>query len=125
MHLIDDDDLAHEPEVTHQHVARLQGSEQHLVDCADHNRRQGRSPTLAHPPARMKAEILLAVMHFKGALTAFEELDKGLVEAVFPVRELDAELLRFIAQNACEPCGDTLEHRVSRGLSGQRNKHSL
>ena len=125
MHFVDDDDLAHEPEVTHQHVARLQCCEQHLVDCADHNRRQGRSPALAHPPARVKAEILLVVMHFEGALTAFEELDKGLVEAVFPVRELDAELLRFIAQNACEPGGDALEHRVGRGLSGQRDKHSL
>ena len=106
-------------------MTRLQGCEQHLVDCADYNRRQGRSPALAHPPARVKAEILLVVMHFEGALTAFEELDKGLVEAVFPVRELDAELLRFIAQNACEPGGDALEHRVGRGLSGQRDKHSL
>ena len=64
-------------------------------------------------------------MYFEGALTALEELHEGLVEAIFSVRELDAELLRFIAQNACEPGGDALEHRVGRGLSGQRDKHSL
>ena len=125
MHLIDDDDLAHESEVTHQHMTRLEGCKQHLVDRSDHDGRQRRAPALPHPPARVKAKVLLVVMHFEGALTAFEELDKGLVEAVFPVRELDAKLLRFIAQNACEPGGDALEHRVGRGLSGQRDKHSL
>ena len=41
VHLVDDDDLAHQPEVTHQHVTRLQRCEQHLVDCADHDGRQG------------------------------------------------------------------------------------
>ena len=125
MHLVDDDDLAHQPEVTHQHVARLQGCEQHLVDCANHDGRQRRAPALAHPPARVKAEVLLVVMHFEGTLTALEELREGLIEAIFPVRELDAELLRLIAQNARQPGGDALEHRIRRSLSGQRDKHSL
>ena len=125
MHLVDDDDLAHESEVTYQHMTRLERSKQHLVDRSDHNGRQRRAPALPHPPARVKAEVLLVVMHFEGIFTTLEELRKRLVEAIFPVRKLDAELLRLIAQNARQPGGDTLEHRVRRRLSGQRDEHSL
>ena len=125
MHLVDDDDLAHEPKVPHEHVTGLESCEQHLVNRADHDGRQRRAPALAHPPARVQAQVLLVVVYFEGALAALEELHKRLVEAVLPVCQLDAKLLRFIAQDAREPARHALEHGVGRGLCGQRDEHSL
>ena len=125
MHLVDDDDLAHESQVAHQHVARLEGCEQHLINRANHNGRQRRAPALPHPAARVQAQVPLIVVHFEGTLATFEELHKALVETVLPMGQLDAKLLRLIAQDTREPCGDALEHRVRRSLSGQRDKHAL
>ena len=111
--------------MAHQHVARLESREQHLIDRADHDGRERRAPALPHPPTRMKAQVLLVVMHFERALTTFEKLHKALVEAVLPVGQLDAKFLRLIAQDAREPARHALKHSVGRGLSGQSDKHSL
>ena len=67
VHLVDDDDLSHEAEVAHQHVAGSEGGQQHLVDRAHHDGRQGRTPSLPHPSARMQARVPLIVVHFEGA----------------------------------------------------------
>ena len=73
----------------------------------------------------MKAQVLLVVVHFEGTLTTLEKLHKALVEAVLSVRQLDAQSLWLIAQDAREPRGDALKHGIGRGLCGQRDKHSL
>ena len=73
----------------------------------------------------MQAQVLLVVVHFEGALTTVEKPHKTLVEAILPVRQLDSQSLRLIAQDAREPRGDALKHSVGRGLCGQRDKHSL
>ena len=67
MHLVDDDDLSHEAEVAHQHVAGSEGGQKHLVDRAHHDGRQGRTPSLPHPSARMQTHVLFVVVHFEGA----------------------------------------------------------
>ena len=73
----------------------------------------------------MQAQVLLVVVHFEGALTTLEQTHERLVQAVLPMRQLDAQPLGLIAQDAREPRGDALKHSVGRGLRGQRDKHSL
>ena len=59
MHLVDEDGLAHQPQVPHQNVPRFQGCQQHLVDRPDHDRWQSRPPPQSHPPAGVQPAVSL------------------------------------------------------------------